>query len=412
MSDILADLRRITENTRGVFTGNKLKIDQWARCLNTDDIPLGTDLVCRNPDGSYSFYCLDGYTDSEIDGLISGLQTSINGKVNIYRSGWDDTVDLNYRDGISFTWNAGSRTVSITHSSGFVKYWSYNTFFNTQNGDAKLSVQVGSVDRTYVLYFNQSGQLLQSPLISVNNSIYGDACIAGRIIYDATDANEILAIKELHNASEPNGISARLHNTTGSAYSSGGELIGVGASDTYIGISAVTFYDEDIRIVASGQPDSTSAIFPKYGLSGVDSDGQIRVKRGSLDHRLAWFDTGTGRPMYNNFNTGTGLWELLPIANNEFCCVHMKAANSMFTPISISIAVGQGKYTSISNARNGILNEILSLKSAIGILQESIDLYTFIVNSSGQIQDIGNGSYYADLRGADIKTIKSHQQFL
>jgi hypothetical protein len=203
-----------------------------------------------------------------------------------------------------------------------------------------------------------------------------------------------------------------LHNTTGSVYSSGGDLIGVGASDTSVGITEVVFYDEDIRIVATAQPDTTAAIFPKYGLSGVDADSEIRIVRGSLDHRLAWFDGVTGRPLYNNFNVGTGLWELLPIAANEFCCVHMKSANSMFTPISISIVVGQGKYSSISSARSGILGEILNLRSASGVISESIDLYTFIVNGNGQIQDIGNGSYFADLRGADIKTIKAHQQFL
>lgn len=412
MPNILADVTRITENTRAVFTGEKLKVGQWARCLNTDVPERGAELVVRNAGGAYVFYPLEGYTDAEIDAFISGLQSGINSKVNVYRSGWDDTTDLNYRDGLTFTWDSGTRTVSITHSSGFVKLWTYNTFYNLPNGDPKLSVQVGTVDRTYGLYFDATGQLVQAALFSIPSTVYNTACIAGRLIYSDTDNNEILAIKELHNASEPNGLSARLHNTTGSVYSSGGDLVGIGASDTFCGIENIIFYDEDIRITAIGQPDSTSAIFPKYGLLGVDADGQIKIERGSLDHRIAWFDTGTGRPLYNNFNSGTGLWELLPIAANEFCCVHMKSANSMFTPISISMVVGQGKYSSISSARAGILDEIFGLKSVNGVVREAIDVYTFIVNASGQVQDIGNGSFFADLRGADLLTIKAHQQFL
>lgn len=48
MADILADVKRVSQNSRTAFTGNALKPNQWAICYNTDLPTVGAELVFKD----------------------------------------------------------------------------------------------------------------------------------------------------------------------------------------------------------------------------------------------------------------------------------------------------------------------------------------------------------------------------
>ena len=366
-----------------------------------------------------SFEIVDGVATSTAPvvhpSAVSANQSALLGDIIArlpYYSGWDDLTDMYHRDGLTRTWDAGTRTVSVTHSSGFVNFWSYKTYFSIQNGDPLLSVQLGTVNRNYTLYFDNSGQLVATSYIATDTTVYKKACVVGRIVYSATAGTEILGIREQHNASEPNGISDRLHNTTGTVWSSGASLVGLAIGDSFCGIESGVAYDEDASFTGDAQPDSTSAVWPKYYLSGVDEDGEVKIERASVNHLLTIRDTdfgaGTGLVAYNLFSGG--LWGIDYLALNEFCCMHIEKANSMFNGICYTLVLGQQKYGSISLARAGALPEVRNLKMVSGVGREATTLYTLIVKGDGTVQDVGNGTSRLDWRGVDIETLYAQQQ--
>lgn len=84
---ILADVIRVTKNTRGEFTGEALKKGQWAKCLNTDVPERGVELVMRNESsGVYEFY-------SMVEGLAAMLSQGTD-VVNVSNGsgGWSATA--------------------------------------------------------------------------------------------------------------------------------------------------------------------------------------------------------------------------------------------------------------------------------------------------------------------------------
>jgi hypothetical protein len=200
----------------------------------------------------------------------------------LYFSGWDDIQsDNSYKFSLVFAFNNSTRAFSVSHPTGYVKFYSYNEYFSIANGDARLSATLPDVNGMYTFYLDDNGTM-QYGIDHEDPDIFYDACIAGRVCYDADSGYEILGLKEVHSASFPNEVHSYLHNTVGTSFSSGSTLIGIALNDTYFGINNGVYYDEDNKFTAAAQPDSTSAVFPKYGFSGE----MILCKLGPSDYHL------------------------------------------------------------------------------------------------------------------------------
>lgn len=331
--------------------------------------------------------------------------------VSQWKNGFNGADDPLYKYGIQYSWNAGTRTVSITHSSGTVKLFTYNTYYEYSNGSPQLSAVVASSDDDFFGYFDNTGQLvIVTSTFANNNSIPLYACIAIKLTYCTSAGDEILAIKEIHDAFEPIGIRGRLHNTTGTVWSSGATVTNASVGSNAISVSVGTAYDEDVKITMASQ-SNTTGIYPKYFFDGINASGNNRIKRGSLSNKIglfdselpAYFPTPTGVVVYNSYNTGTGQWELARIGNNNYMCMHLFGANGadFVADVDYSFALGQQQYNSIADARDGAESEAGSLVIGSTAVKEAVLLYTFIINEDGQIVAVdGTGATFIDWRSA------------
>jgi hypothetical protein len=192
------------------------------------------------------------------------------------------------------------------------------------------------------------------------------------------------------------------------------DLVGISAGDTYFGILGGTAYDEDGRVDAVGQPDSTSAILPKYAIVGQDIHGDDILIRLSVDHLCYVTDITvglgtTGRPVYNSFDPTTGIGSLVTMTNaSKYMCMHMYVANSAFTPVYYTFALGQNEYANANEAKSAAPSEAMNLEVASIVAKEAVLLYTFIIKGDGTIQAVDAvGNLYLDWRFSDNSVASS-----
>lgn len=409
MPQIDGDVIRIRDTEANILAG-KPKIGQFAYATDTEVLYLRLDATTYqkiNPvleapvDGKQYVRINGGW--AEVTGFVDTAELNASTQ---WRNGWDCSEDPLYKYGLQFAWDNVAKKASITHTSGTVKLWTYDTYYEYSNGDPELSFSTALADENndFFSYFDNTGQFVWIRTADVTNeALY--SCIALKMTYCTTAANEILAIRELHDAFEPIGIRGRLHNTTGTVWSSGAALTGATVGSTTIGIAQGIAYDEDVKITMGAQING-SAILPKYFFDGLNASSLPRVKRGSLSPNIGLYDTevgigATGRVVYNNW-TGT-VWNLQILAASDYMCMHVFGANGadFVADVDYSIAVGQDNYNTISDARDGAASEALNLSTGTTAAREAVLLYTFIINADGEIQAVdGTGATFLDWRTA------------
>lgn len=336
-------------------------------------------------------------------GILEAEAGSLTGLVTQWRNGYDGAQDPEYKYNISLSWDSINRRVTVSNSvTGTVKFWTNDTFYELTNGDTKLYTDLPDENNSFFLYFDASGQLSWVRDSAVTNEalLY---CIVAKMVYDSDVGDEILAIKEQHDAFEPIGLRGRLHNTDGTVWSSGAVLSLATVGSDAVSITAGVAYDEDVKINMAAQTQ-TGAVFPKYYFDGKNASALDRIKRGSVSNKIALFDTEislgvTGRPVYNLNTAGT--WSPQILGTNDYMCMHMFGANGadFVADIDYTIAVGQASYNSVADARAGVEAEASSLQIGASAIREAVLLYSFIIDDTGSIVAVdGAGNTFIDWR--------------
>ena len=240
-------------------------------------------------------------------------------------------------------------------------------------------------------------------------AILRDYAYVAVVYWDDTDSKSIYFGDERHGIQWDWNLHAYHHLTEGTKYQSGLGFTGVVAydevtntasdADLTIGVAAGIIRDEDIVIntdeITKG--DSSYLVLYREGASGD------WTHEGATDVLFKNFSGGSGRVAFNEF-TG-GAWQQTELGEDEFTLCHIFATNDVNYPI---IAIqSQNKYTSIADAREGIINDIAGIVTGDMPFEEFIAIGSLIIRSSTSITN----TYYASFVYVDVAETQSWMDF-
>lgn len=342
-------------------------------------------------------------------GDLVHVEGSLGPAVTI-QNGFEDTGGYN---DTSMSFVDLTRTFSIQPTGASYEFWSGGNHFVKVGTD---SIVISDVEGLHNIYFDSTGTLQEltgnfDPVILIENNAFV-ACV----YWNATANQHESFLNERHGREMDAVTHAYLHRTFGTRFDQGlGLSLGApsdssGASDTHaqFGVVDGIIWDEDIRIeIESGFPQTLSPSpgqFPIYYLEGASAAWRRIAATNFPVHPF-----GTGRPAWNNVDAGgVGIWGLTEITNNDFVLAHVFATDDIENPVIV--IMGQGRYTTLADARTGADTEIQSITTGqiqgafnefvalATVIFECRDAYANAVNA--RIRTTTTGDDYVDWRFA------------
>ena len=281
------------------------------------------------------------------------------------------------------SFNDSLRTFVIEPATGqseFIFYCNGVKFSKT----VAESVVLPDVSGLYYIYYDNDALLTYTT--APNELLFTQYAIVSIIYWNSDQAYATITSEERHGISMSGTTHMLLHITVGARYDKrhlGLDLVGGGIGVTnYTSISKGIIWDEDISHTVA-EATEHSFLFMK---------GQGYWCKGGLSSSFGYFN---GNVVYNEY-TGSE-WVLTPLNTDEFACIHFVTCPGYSGGYVYKI-VGQNKYTSRRLAREGIMTEIGSL-NLVGLPSpEIVYLYSVVLNSAGEVQEISGGAYYVDFR--------------
>ena len=289
-----------------------------------------------------------------------------------------------------------TRTFTIT-PVGDCFYWNDGSRYQIT---AAESITIADTEGIHFVYID--GDTLKETS-TFSESLITTYALVGVVYWDATNNVSIIFGDERHGRSMDSMVHLYHHSTEGAKWGKGLGPVeithgnGNNAVDAQIGLEAGSIWDEDLKfdIPADARPINAPILY-RSGATGlwrkIDSTGYICTTAGS------------GRAAYNEWTGAT--WQLTELTTNDYCCMHLLATNDQRHPM-IWI-VGQNRYTTLANAREGADIEWQSLQ--VGqletLLPEFVAIATFILQTASgygnavksKIVTLENGTSFVDLR--------------
>lgn len=130
-------------------------------------------------------------------------------------------------------------------------------------------------------------------------------------------------------------------------------------AEAQLSLTAGSSYETDLRIdVSNNFPQQFESLYaPIYYFYGP---GVFR-KDDPSSFICKSYVGGDGRLAYNKYDSSTGLWSQQEVQEEYFVNSHLLIANDINYPIVVS--QGLAEYETVEEARNGALNELLTLRS-------------------------------------------------
>ena len=274
--------------------------------------------------------------------------------------------------GGTLTWTDGTRTLSLGGSS--FTFYINGVLYTKASGD---SIQIPAVTGLYFLYYDASGNLLQSTTFPGNSLPF-----VATVYWNNTSGKGLLG-QERHGISMDAATHNYLHSTIGTRYVSG--LTGTFTGTTY-SIASGTLYDEDVPLAI-----------------GTSTTGNVLYKNASAD--WVWdaaaaipYHLVGGRLTWNNGNTLTAV-----TGNGNYIAYWVFGTNDPTSPIMV--LTGQRNDASLGAASAGATYDTLSF----GTLpyREFKLLYSLIYRDNGgtitlqqtddyrSVSNVPSGSYVA-----------------
>jgi hypothetical protein len=300
----------------------------------------------------------------------------------------------------SLTWSDSGpdRTLTIDKS---VDEWSFYVQGVKFTKTDPESIQIPDTEGLHFIYYDTSGVLQTTTVFT--NAIITDYAFIAAISWDATNSKG--KVWEERHGIVMDGIThIYLHETIGLAYRNGLSL-----SDFLIG---------------DGSLDSHAQFSSALGLvSDEDVDHQISAVGPTIGHEIWYLDGanwrwesvagfsvknfGAGRLAFNDSGSQT------EVGNNNFVLCHI-FATALDDKKLIAIQ-GQEEYQTISQAREGALNEIstlqlsglpgLEMRYIAAVIFKTSNTYGNTVKAKIELTD--EGENYVDFRSANVSRVSS-----
>ena len=276
-------------------------------------------------------------------------------------------------------------SMSVKGGQTYFEFWSDgNRFEKTTTQEIEFPDTTG----IYYFYFDTSGDLQFVLNSNMTYEIFVKSAICGLVYWNATTGEAInQAVDEQHGIGMPAPTHFRLHMRTGAVHLQGGDITGLedGEPD-YTNIGTVLSADEDINHVTL-----TTTTTPFIYREGADGDF---VQTATPDLNLGYKIGGKGDVQYN-LNTN-GVWSLEDCSG--YVIYYFYWTNDANHPIKKFI--GNVDYSSRSDARNALKNEVGVIQTTGLPSPEAYPMYAYIVKANGDLEDSGNPSHYTyvDLR--------------
>lgn len=281
----------------------------------------------------------------------------------------------------------GTRTFTIQPQGGesdFIVYCGTQRLIKT----ALETIVIDNTDGLHIIYYDTDG-VLQSTIGFVDDIILLYTIVAV-VYWNVTEGKSIGFGDERHGITMDGITHLAKHSTNGALYGSGLNIDGLSASGTgYTQTTSGVIWDEDIKNTPLAQ--LTHPFIYKEGASGIWNN--------SIADSLLGYNGGTG-DMYWNEWTGV-TWQLtrMTVLSN-YAIVHFLATNDITYPV-IKV-MGQSTYSTRNVARDAIVDEIANI-SFNGLPEpEFVFLYSIIINRSGELQALSDGSLFVDFREGKV----------
>lgn len=301
----------------------------------------------------------------------------------------------------------GTRTFTITPVGSCTVWSGGNRFVKT----LPESLVITDVEGLHNIYFDSTGTLQELVGSFDPTVLIEDNAFVASVYWNATANRRETFLNERHGREMDSSTHRYLHRTFGTRYDTGLALtLGApadssGASDTHaqFAVADGIIWDEDIRIeILDGAPQQLSpspAQLPIYYLEGVAGNWR-RIAATNFPVS----PTGTGRPAWNNIDAGgVGVWGLTEITNNDFLLAHVFAVDDIENPVIV--IMGQNRYTTLANARDGADVEIQSITT--GQIQGAFNEFLAVASVIFECKDV-----YANAVNARIRTTTTGDDYV
>ena len=202
------------------------------------------------------------------------------------------------------------------------------------------------------------------------------------VVYGNANTQDLVVFADKRHGIKMDGDTIKTHYVGGIIFVSGMGITGLSVgSTTYSTIESGEAIDADIEILI---PTQTDAAF--FYLNGTDWN--ILPDTNNIGLLIG------GIAQYNQ-NVG-GVYSLAPVLNNDCMIMFFAATGNKLAPYCKIL--GQQVYSDVNAAREGIESAIRNLKLTGLPSQEFLPIGAVIINASGALQPLSDGSLYLDLR--------------
>jgi len=290
------------------------------------------------------------------------------------------------------SYDEGTRTFALSVISGqaYFEFWAGGKYGRRT---ATESIIWPDVTGTYYFYFDTDGVLQYALSHDITEEIFKTSALCGLCYWNAAEGAAIVqAVDEQHGILMDASTHFRLHMVEGARHMHGGGITGlVDGSAVYTSIGQNISADEDITIITP--PTTTTPFIYREGVGGAWVE--------TATPGLAIGHDGGGNTYYNLYTSGTDTWSLEAGGSaTDYVIYYFVWTNDANNPVKK--IVGQHAYSSRSNARDALINEVGKLKEGGFPSTETYLMFAYIVQRNGGLEDDGSGNAYVDLRGTVI----------
>lgn len=217
-----------------------------------------------------------------------------------------------------------------------------------------LTTTLSDTTQPNFIYINSGGTLSVANVFDL--TLLSDYAYVAYILWDADDNKAVVFAEERHGITMDWATHSYLHTTRGAQLVSGGALsatlAGDGSSNSHaqIGLTNMTFADEDIRISIVDDPTPTNP-FEQVLTSPAEIPILYRSGASGMWKKLTAttypIKAGTNRAQFNYFNGST--WALADATTNDYYLASwVMATNDLNHPVVVIL--GQDEYVDLNDA--------------------------------------------------------------
>lgn len=349
-------------------------------------IPGGMTII-RPDDGAFLVIIgAIGKSDATNGNIIVDILPASYTVETLQNVGWSRKYGL-----ATFNFNAANRTLTLNAVGSTYHYYDTGEKFSKITD----SFQITDIEGRHLVYYDKDTiKELVNPTESQINSLIESKSFITLLYWNATDKKEEYVGYELHDFNINPAVHAYLHKHFRTRYAGGYTLTNINAdasgnlnTSAQFGVTSGTISDDGLE-TSSSDILSTTGLLIGY-ISGTQASPTLRT---ISNPGYAVSTIGSGRLAYNTIVGGN--WVRLEAPNNSFVLCHVFAINENSVNKRVVAVMGQKYYNTISDARAGAQNELLTLQTTGVSPSEIKSLYTIIFETA----DNNNNAVKARIR--------------